>query len=214
MQTYMLELETLLYILEESEQNGILSAELVAGVPGFKERCRAKIGLRAGKIAACELEGTNGRILIAGMSALRALSNLGVQEWQLLENQSREQLSPAQTSDRKGEQSERYEKQSRAIGPVLPVVAPIPPSFTTNEPDRRTSSLLSFIPHRVASVNGRALEQLPRSHRRVLSLVDGSRNIERISFLLSSSSGIQNNQQLWKIMKDLEIMGMIRIEER
>jgi len=97
MQTYILDLKTLLTLLEEVEQNGRLSTILLSGISGIKERCQAKVDLQEGKIVFCQIEGRDGHVFATGNQALQLLSQLGPQEWQLVETLQSGSLLPANT---------------------------------------------------------------------------------------------------------------------
>lgn len=107
MQTYILDLETLLTLLGEVEQNGHLSTIFSSGIPGIKERCQAKVDLQEGKIVFCQIEGRNGRVFATGNQAIQLLSQLGPHEWQLVETQPIESLSPI-TTVQLSPQNQRY----------------------------------------------------------------------------------------------------------
>ncbi len=180
MQTYILDLETLLSLLEEAGQNGSLFTELPSGISGFKEYCRARIDLQEGKIVFCQIEGRNGRILASKRQALQLVSNLGSREWHLVEAPS----------------------PPRALSP-----SPVDRS----SPSRRSLQASSLVPQRVPLIDQYALSRLPRRHRQVLSLIDGTRSIERIAALLHSSTDGNPIQQVEEIVQELEVLGMITI---
>ncbi len=107
MQTYILDLETLLTLLQEVEQNGRLSTTLPSGIPGIKERCQARVDLQEGKIVFCQIEGQNGQVFARGSQALQLLSRLGSQEWQLIEMQQLE-ASPVPNIVQLSPQNQRF----------------------------------------------------------------------------------------------------------
>lgn len=179
MQTYILDLETLLSLLEEAGQSGNLSTELPSGVPGLKERCWARIDLQEGKIVLCQIEGRNGRILASNRQALQLVSNLGSREWHLVEAPAPRLLSPSPV-----------DRSSRS---------------------RRSLQARSLVPQRVPLINQYTLNRLSRRHRQVLSLIDGTRSIERIAALLHPSVDGQLIQQVEEIVQELEVLGMITI---
>jgi hypothetical protein len=183
MQTYTLDLETLVSLLEELGQNGRLSCEMPSGVPGLREACQARIDLQDGKIIFCQIEGRGRRVLASGNQALRLLSNLGPREWQLVETQP-EETQPL-----------------LATGPLQ--------SNSRNAMNVRTPSV---IPQRVTAIDQQTLNRLPRRHRWVLNLVDGMRSVAKIASLLSSSPDMQTIQQVGEILQELEALGMITIK--
>jgi hypothetical protein len=181
MQTYILDLETLLSLLEEAGQSGSLFTELPSGVPGFKEYCRARIDLQEGKIVLCQIEGRNDRILASKRQALQLVSNLGSREWHLVE----------------------------AASPLRPLS---PSPIDRSSPSKRSVLMSSLVPRRVPLIDQSTLSRLPRRHRQVLSLIDGTRSIERIAALLPSSAGGQPVQHVEEIVQQLEALGMITIK--
>ncbi len=180
MQTYILDLETLLSLLEEVGQSGTLSTELPTGLPGFKEYCWARVDLQEGKIVFCQIEGRHGRILASGRQALQLVSNLGSREWRLVEAPSLRplSLSPVERSPR----------------------------------SQRSLPASSLVPQQVRLIDRSSLNRLPRRHRQVLSLIDGTRSIERIAALLHSSGDGQAIQQVEEIVQELKALGVITIE--
>lgn len=191
MRIYQLDIETLLSLLYEAGQSGRLSTTLPSGVPGFKQFCQANIGLQEGKIVFCQIEQSNGRVLVSGKQALQILSRAGTREWQLEEAQFRQATSP--------------------------VATPAPPTVTTATPlsSQERQRGLSVIPQRGAFINQNTLSHFSRQQRRVLNLVDGIRSVERIAMLLSASSDPsairQTLQQVEEILRELEALGAIFI---
>lgn len=78
MQSYPLDLATILYVLQG--QSGRLHAVLEA-VPGIREPCQATITLIDGKVASCFLETRRGALAGQGERALNLLIGLGTVEW-------------------------------------------------------------------------------------------------------------------------------------
>lgn len=78
MQSYPLDLATILYLLQG--QSGRLQAILEA-VPGVREPCQATIMLLEGKIATCFLETRQGELVAQGERVLNLLTGLGTIDW-------------------------------------------------------------------------------------------------------------------------------------
>jgi hypothetical protein len=80
MQSYPLDLTTILYLLEQQQQGGLLQATLAA-VPGAGEPCLAQLTLVSGKVTACFVETRSGRLVAEGRRALTLLGQLGTIDW-------------------------------------------------------------------------------------------------------------------------------------
>jgi hypothetical protein len=80
MQSYPLDLTTILYLLDQQQQSGVLQAAL-ADVPGTRETCQARLKLIRGKVMSCVVETSSGRLYVEGRRALTLLAQLGTVEW-------------------------------------------------------------------------------------------------------------------------------------
>ncbi len=78
MQSYPLDLATILYVLQG--QSGHLQAN-VAGLSGIREPCRASLTLVNGKVSACFLETRRGTLVAQGQKVLDLLAGLGIIDW-------------------------------------------------------------------------------------------------------------------------------------
>lgn len=78
MQSYPLDLATILYILQG--QSGQLQA-LLEEVPGMREPCQATVILLNGKVTSCFLETRRGALVGQGERALNLLTGLGTVDW-------------------------------------------------------------------------------------------------------------------------------------
>lgn len=78
MQSYPLDLATILYILQG--QSGRLQA-ILEEVPGVKEPCQATLMLLDGKVASCFLETRRGALVGQGERVLHLLTGLGTVDW-------------------------------------------------------------------------------------------------------------------------------------
>lgn len=86
METYLLDLTTLLQILARQKQSGVLQAEDVR-LPGSRQATRAYLVLVQGKIESCTLFPKTGTGIIAeGATALHILYELGALEWRWTPN--------------------------------------------------------------------------------------------------------------------------------
>ena len=79
---YLLDLETLLIFLSRQYQSGELSADLKR-FPGLasKKGYRVRILLMQGKMASCTVRNEEGKLLIEGEAALKALLKIGQLGW-------------------------------------------------------------------------------------------------------------------------------------
>ena len=89
---YSIDLETMVQILQEHRQTGVLQAELPGGMAGLRERCRIEIDVVTGNIVACRVENSSERVVLWGEDALREVNRLGVLDWTL--TLQRETLPP------------------------------------------------------------------------------------------------------------------------
>ncbi len=178
MQTYILDLETLLTILQEVDQNGSLSTTLPSGIATIKERCQARIDLQDGKIAFCQIDGQNGEVFARGSQALQLLSRLSPQEWQLIEAQQPKAASTANKAQLSAQ-------------------------------NQRFLYTFTLVPRRTVGIEPHTLNRLPLRHRQVFNLIDGMRNVERITEILFSSTDIEALQQVGEILQELEAMKVI-----
>jgi hypothetical protein len=80
MQSYPLDLDTMLYFLGQQHQSGRLEAALEQ-VPGIRVPCQAILTLSEGKISTCFLRTGAGKLVAQGNEALRLLASLGTIEW-------------------------------------------------------------------------------------------------------------------------------------
>jgi hypothetical protein len=78
MQSYPLDLATILYLLQG--QSGRLHA-ILEEVPGIREPCQATITLVEGKVASCFLETRRGALVSQGDRAFNLLIGLGTVDW-------------------------------------------------------------------------------------------------------------------------------------
>ncbi len=100
MQSYPLDLATILYLLSQQRQSGQLQAELEE-VPGSREPCLARLVLVDGKVVSCLLTTRRGVELARGERALRILNQLGVIEW-IWQTGAEEMTQPASSPELRG----------------------------------------------------------------------------------------------------------------
>ena len=195
MQKYELDLETLLSLLEGMHQNSILFTNVPSGFLGQKTSCQVRIDLVAGRVAYCHIEDSEGRIHVLGnKNAFSLFYDMGPLEWFV---ETRLPDTPSSLAD----------TNASLPGTMLPAITrPLPaiPSQNT-KPLRKISSI---VPRQIVNVEPQFLQRLSRNQRRVLVLVDGTRNIEKITSILYSSP--QDNMQIvLKTLRELESLGLI-----
>ena len=101
MYEYALDLETLLALLGEVNQDGILSVMLLSGFLGLKGRCSVEIQLIQGEIVYCHVEDNRGNMHVFDPGkAFKALNSLGVLDWQFTKKlDSASHTHPSQSSN-------------------------------------------------------------------------------------------------------------------
>lgn len=197
MQKYELDLETLLSLLEEMRQNGILFTNMPSGFLGQKTGCQIRIDLVAGKVAYCHIEDSEGQVhILSNQKAFSLLYGMGPLEW-FVETHLPDVPSLVDTN-------------ASLPGTMLPAVTrPLPAKSSRDTiPLWRISST---VPRQIISIEPQVLQALSRNQRRVLVLVDGIRNIEKIASILYLSS--QDDMQIvLKTLRELESLRLIAME--
>lgn len=161
MQTFLLDLKTLLQILARQKQYGFLQA----GIPaekfrnaGSRQVLHAHLLLAHGQVQSCSIVRKSGEPFAEGQQALQLLLGVGSVEWQWKASTPSSQLSPSQAV------------------PDHRVPAP--------HNGRHPSSFAAFVPQRTARSEA-ALATLPREYRKVLALVDGQRSVHMLANILA-----------------------------
>lgn len=189
MRVYKLDLDSLLPLLREFHQNGCLSTVLPSDFLGMKAPCKVRIDLVDGKINYCHIEDSRGRVrALDNQKSFNALYSLGALNWRLDDWSNAPSIS--------GEHSPVLnlpQNETSTSSPYLPV--PIPQYPT------------SPVPKIAVNIEPRTLNALSRRHRRVLVLVDGIRNVEKITEILFPSS--RDPRPVLEVLRELEAMGLI-----
>jgi hypothetical protein len=197
MQKYELDLETLLSLLEEMNQNSILFTNMPSGFLGQRTGCQVRIDLVAGKVAYCHIEDSEGRVHVLGnQKAFSLLYGMGPLEWFV---ETRLPEIPSLADSNAPPPGTRFPTITRSLPPV---------SSKHTIPLWRMSSV---VPRQVVNIEPRVLQTLSRNQRRVLVLVDGTRNIEKIASILYSSSR-DSIQAVLKTLRELESLRLIAME--
>jgi hypothetical protein len=161
LQSYYLDLSTLLQIMSRQKRSGTLTIEHIH-LPNVRGQVSVSVEIEQGVIRSCQI--TQKRTLIAaGQPAIQVLLPLQALEWH---------WSPLLSS--KGTQGD----------------APAPSTVAAEQSIQLSPSKREpvFIPQQtVLAQDTRVLKQLSRQHRRVLSLIDGNRTPAQIADLLTIS---------------------------
>lgn len=162
--------------MQAYQQTGLLSAEVLSGVGRLREPCRIEINVISGIITSCAVVGSSGRYL-TGKEATQELSRLGRLNWTFTP-QKEENVTPR--------------REERAT-----------PQPTPRNLVPETEYLL---PQRIAYLEQSQIRNLPRLHRAVFVLADGTKNTAKIAEILSVSPHIVE-----KALSDLRAMGVIAL---
>jgi len=171
MQSYSLDLITLLQILSRQRQSGLLQAEM-AHLPGSRQPGIARLEIVEGSVYTCTMYLKGGSIYAEGSKAYQMVSDAGSLEW----------IWSAYPSPRTPQQ-----------------VIPFSPS------ENNTSSLSQLVPRQTVQLDAGILNRLPRSHRRVLVLIDGIRTIGKIASMLA----LTDDNELLTILRELQTEGLV-----
>lgn len=186
---YSLDTETMLQLLRERRQTGILTTDLPMGTAGTRERLRAIVSITAGKIIDCRVEGSNGQLWVVGEEVLQELHSLGTLDWSLTLQQTNPKLPAIQQTSPVLNYSPYLQNASIAdTGPIK-----------RDEPQ---------IPVRSMVVEASQMTQWPRSHRMVYAMIDGKNTTKRIAELLCMQT-----TTLEQILRDLQNMHVITINQ-
>jgi hypothetical protein len=212
---YSIDLETMVQILQEHRQTGVLQAELPGGMAGLRERCRIEIDVVKGNIVACRVENSSEHVVLWGDDALREVHRLGVLDWTL--TLRREPLPPlhASSAGLRTQPLSSWERMSMTdpfirtpsgrLSPggsttgSTPVVRPVTGSFPV--------AGTSLIPRRTKEVEPGQMQAWHRTQRMVYALIDGKNSVQRITSMLSLSPRVVE-----QVLRALQAMGVIVLE--
>ena len=205
MRVYKLDLESLLPLLAEFQQNGSLSTVLPPSALKQRGPCKVRIDLLQGQVVYCHIEDSTRQIYVLDNSKIaNTLYGLGELDWRLDEGVNKlysSRVDPYQTQPlpRLDSSSGQY--------PSMPASPPTQysPMFQTAQ----RQSVSSLVPRVIATPDASILNSLSRNQRRVLVLVDGTRNIKKITEILFSSS--HDLRIVLQVLRELENMGLVII---
>lgn len=158
MQSFTLDLKTLLQILSRQKQHGLIQAEIPSDklrIPGIRQLLQAGILLENGIVRNCAIALRQGERVVEGQEALQLLLGVGIIEWHWV-----------------------------ASTPQLPLPSPkeVP---VRQAPITGYSPLIpAFIPRRTPQ-GDKVWQTLPREYRKILALVDGQRPVQKLSAILA-----------------------------
>lgn len=189
MQSYPLDLKTLLHLLSRKKQSGQLYARQVK-VVHIKEPLQAHLTLINGEVQSCLLLTMSSDVYVDEGKAFQLLMQSGIIEWQWHEG------NPVQASP-------------VAVSP--PIVTP-PPSQTpqVKEPSQTKDTLPlqgSSAPRRVMATN-EVFNALSRAERKILMLMDGSRTVYEIAGMLS----LNEREELLNVLRELHRKGLFILQ--
>jgi hypothetical protein len=217
MRVYNLDLESLLPLLAEFQQDGSLSAVLPSGVLKQKGPCKVRIDLVQGKVVYCHIEDSARHIhILDGRKIADTLYGLGEFDWRLDEGVDKlysSRVDPYQTQPlpRQDRIPRPYQTQPLPRQDSVPRQYPVPPSTQYSPPfqSAQRQSVSSLVPRVIAVPDTSILNSLSRNQRRVLVLVDGTRNIKKITEILFPST--HDMRAVLQILRELENMGLVVI---
>ena len=157
MSEYKIDLKTLLLMLEELFQSGILSTTFVRGRSSRKDKYLATLEIANGKVMSCVIVDSKGQIFLSGGGALDMLQGLDACLWRF--------------DVQHGQPFVKSSSPNAGIAQFSPVQPSLNPANTQS----------SFpIPKQAFSGNSQSMD---RYHRRVFALVDGRRSVEKIAHI-------------------------------
>lgn len=191
---YVLDLMTLMQLLSRQRQNGELQADR-ARISGVREHCQVSIQILRGAIHSCVIRTASGKVVAEGEKAVQLIWGVTL-EWDLLLLQSN---------------SKSFPSQPNFTPPVTPPATPYPtPRQFLPITSQPTEPITPVIPVRVMPSDPGNITQLSRAHRKVFSLIDGQRSIDKIASLLS----VAERAELADIMNTLHSIGVIEFKNR
>ncbi len=179
MQSFTLDLKTLLHILSRQKQHGLVQAEIPSDklrFPSPRQILQANILLESGVLRVCTITDKYEERILEGEDALQRLFTVGVTEWHWKPHTS--QQLPSLEKDKTGP---IQRTQSISNQPLFTEVVP-----------RRTSR------------GEEVLQTLPREYRKVLALVDGQRSVHKMAAVLA-----MKDEEVMIALRTLQSWGLI-----
>jgi hypothetical protein len=102
---------------------------------------------------------------------------------------------------------EKAKQELSHLGQLRWTFTPQPETSAQPISSPQTLVSLSFFPRRTAQIEPKQMRRLSRLHRAIFALADGTRSVEKIAAILSTSSG-----QVDRALHELQSMGVIILE--
>lgn len=201
METYTIDLDTILQILGGYQQNGTLHGDIPPRKLDNKVPLKAQLRLFEGAVISCTILDEKGAIVLTGGTALKALRQAGQLNWTMMQEAEQSFLSVE-------------EHFSGASNPQLPTVQTSPrlPAAPSNPrlpvaPNWKAYPQLA-VPQRLVTVTPEQMRQgqWSRNHRMVYGMIDGVRTIEKTAALLSLYP-----QEVEQIVRDLQTIRVVAL---
>lgn len=179
MQSFTLDLKTLLQILSRQKQNGVLQADISSDKlrsMETRQMMQAQVLLESGVVRSCRIVFKNGELLEEAQKALQLLLDAGVIEWHWEPG-----TSPLP----------KLEREDTSVTRPLDISKQVPSPYFTLVPQR--------------TIRGEeVLSTLPREYRKILALVDGQRTVHKLAVILS-----MNDEEVMAVLRTLQSWGLI-----
>jgi hypothetical protein len=227
MQSYPLDLKTLLHLLARKRQSGQLYAGNVK-IAHVKESLQAHLTLIDGEVKSCLLLTRSSDIYADESEAFQMLIRSGVIEWQWHEGNPTPtsivqpaaqpappppRIQPAPPLPPRVQPAPPLPPRIQPAPPLPPRIqpAPPPPPRIQEVPRSQKAPLTvqgSSVPIRALATN-EALNALSHGERKILMLMDGVRTIYEIAGMLS----ISEREELLNVLRELHRKGLIIFNE-
>ncbi|HEV2662737.1 MAG TPA: hypothetical protein VGU68_19175 [Ktedonobacteraceae bacterium] len=203
METYTIDLDTILQILGGYQQNGTLHGDIPPRKLDNKVPLKAQLRLFEGEVISCTILDERGTVISTGKVALEALRRAGQLNWTMMQGAEQSFLSVEQ------------DHFTGASNPQLPTVQTSPrlSAVPTNPrlpiaPNWKAYPQLA-VPQRLVTVTTEQMRQgqWSRNHRMVYGMIDGVRTIEKIAELLSLRP-----EEVEQIARDLQTIRVVALE--
>lgn len=184
MQSFTLDLKTLLQILSRQKQHGLLQAEIPSDklrIPGTRQLLQAGILLENGVVRNCAIALRQGERVADGQQALQLLLGVGIIEWHWMVNTPQLSLSSPKEASPVTQPIQMAQAAMPSYSPPIPVSIP-----------RRTPR------------GDEVWQMLPRDYRKILALVDGQRSVQKLATILA-----MKEDEVANILRTLQSRGLI-----
>ncbi len=221
METYTIDLDTILQILGGYQQNGTLHGDVPPRKLDNRVPLKAQLRLFEGEVISCTILDERGTVISTGKIALEALRRAGQLNWTMMQEAEQSFLSVEQdhfsgaSNPRLPTVQTNPSLPAASSNPRLPIVQTSPrlPAVPTNPrlpvaPNWKTYPQLS-VPRRLVTVTPEQMRQgqWSRNHRMVYGMIDGIRTIEKIADLLSLRP-----EEVDQLVRDLQTIRVVALD--